>query len=261
MYVAINNYPNIDKYDLSSLKFCNSGAAPLPIEVQERFQEITGSKLVEGYGLSEASPVTHSNPAYGENRVGTIGLPWPDTEIKIVDSEDGNKILGIDEIGELCIRGPQIMKGYWNRPDETVIALRPDPDGGDPWLYTGDMSQMNADGYFEIVDRKKDMILGAGGFNVYPSEIEDVLYEFPKILEACAAGVEIPDKGERVKAFVVLKPGQTATAEEIIAFCKENLAPYKIPKFIEFRQELPKTMVGKILRRELIREHDEAMKK
>jgi long-chain acyl-CoA synthetase len=250
LYVAINNHPDVQKYDLSSLNACNSGAAPLPVEVQQRFHELTGARLVEGYGLSEASPVTHANPIYGENRIGTIGLPYPDTEVKIVDPDTGAE-LGAGEVGELCIRGPQVMKGYWNMPTETANTLRPDPAGGGPWLHTGDMSVMDADGYFKIVDRKKDMILGAGGFNIYPREVEDVLFEHPKVLEAAAIGVDVEGKGERVKIFVVLKPGQTATEEEMIAFCKENMAPYKVPKFVEFRDELPKTMVGKVLRRAL----------
>jgi long-chain acyl-CoA synthetase len=254
MYNAINNHPEVSKYDLSSLKACNSGAAPLPIEVQQRFHEITGARLVEGYGLSEASPVTHTNPIYGKSRIGTIGLPYPDTEVKIVDPESGTKVLGAGEEGELCIRGPQVMKGYWNMPTETANTLRPDPQGGGPWLYTGDMSRMDEDGYFQIVDRKKDMILGAGGYNIYPREIEDVLYEHPKVLEAAAAGIPLEGKGERVKIYVVLKEGETATEEEFIAFCKENLAPYKVPKFVEFRGELPKTLVGKILRRALVEE-------
>jgi long-chain acyl-CoA synthetase len=254
MYVAINNHPQVGEYDLGSIKACNSGAAALPVEVQERFQELTGARLVEGYGLSEASPITHANPIYGESRIGTIGLPWPDTEAKIVDVESGEKKLPVGEVGELCVRGPQVMKGYWNMPTETANALRPDPEGGDPWLHTGDLSTMDEDGYFRIVDRKKDMILGAGGFNVYPREIEEVLYEHPKVLEAAAVGIPVEGKGERVKAFVILKEGQTANQEEIIAFCRENLAPYKVPKFVEFRDELPKTMVGKILRRELVQE-------
>jgi long-chain acyl-CoA synthetase len=254
MYNAINNHPEVSKYDLSSLKACNSGAAPLPIEVQQRFQEITGARLVEGYGLSEASPVTHTNPIYGKSRIGTIGLPYPDTEVKIVDPESGTRVLGAGEEGELCIRGPQVMKGYWNMPTETANALRPDPQGGGPWLYTGDMARMDEDGYFQIVDRKKDMILGAGGYNIYPREIEDVLYEHPKVLEAAAAGIPLEGKGERVKIYVVLKADETATEEEFIAFCKENLAPYKVPKFVEFRDELPKTLVGKILRRALVEE-------
>ncbi|MBN1148104.1 MAG: long-chain fatty acid--CoA ligase [Anaerolineales bacterium] len=251
MYVAINNHPDVSKYDLNSIKSCCSGAAPLPVEVQKRFQELTGARLVEGYGLSEASPVTHGNPAYGENRIGTIGLPWPDTEARIVDLETGERALAPGEVGELCVRGPQVMKGYWNMPTETANVLVPDPDGGDPWLHTGDLAAMDADGYFKIVDRKKDMILGAGGFNVYPREIEDVLYEHPKVREAAVIGVPVEDKGERVKAFVVLKQGETATEEQLIEFCRQNLAPYKVPRFVEFRDDLPKTLVGKVLRREL----------
>jgi long-chain acyl-CoA synthetase len=171
-----------------------------------------------------------------------------------MDVETGETVLGVGEVGELCIRGPQVMRGYWNMPTETANTLRSDPEGGDPWLHTGDIAMMDEDGYFAIVDRKKDMILGAGGYNIYPREIEDVLYEHPKVQEAAAAGIFIPDKGERVKAFVVLKEGQTATEEEIIEFCRENMAPYKVPKFVEFRQDLPKTLVGKILRRELVEE-------
>ena len=252
MYVAINNHPDVNKYDLTSLKVCNSGAAPLPVEVQQRFQELTGARLIEGYGLSEATPVTHANPAYGESRIGTIGVPYPDTEVKIVDPVAGEKVMGIGETGELCIRGPQVMKGYWGMPTETANALRPDADGGNPWLYTGDLAIMDEDGYFQIVDRKKDMILGAGGYNVYPREIEDVLYEHPKVLEAAAAGIPVAGKGERVKVYIVLKEGETATKEEFLAFCQENLAPYKVPKFVEFRDDLPKTLVGKVLRRALV---------
>jgi len=254
MYIAINNYPDLSKYDVSSIKACISGAAGLPVEVQQRFQELTGARLVEGYGLSEATPVTHANPVFGENRVGTIGVPWPDTEVKIVDSVTGEKVLDVGEEGELCIRGPQVMKGYWNMPTETANTLRPDPEGGDPWLHTGDIAVMDKDGYFKIVDRKKDMILGAGGYNIYPREVEDVLYEHPQVLEVAAAGIPVEGKGERVKVYVVLKSGETATEEEIVAFCKENLAPYKVPKFVEFRDELPKTTVGKILRRVLVEE-------
>jgi len=254
MYVAINNHPELSKYDVSSIKACLSGAAGLPPEVQQRFQELTGARLVEGYGLSEASPVTHANPVFGENRVGTIGVPWPDTEVRIVDAETGESALGVGEAGELCIRGPQVMKGYWQMPTETANALRVHPEGGDPWLHTGDIAVMDADGYFQIVDRKKDMILGAGGYNIYPREVEDALYEHPKVLEVAAVGVPVAGKGERVKVYIVLKEGQTATEEEIIAFCRENLAPYKVPKFVEFRDELPKTMVGKILRRVLLEE-------
>jgi len=258
MYVAINNHPEVTKYELSSIKACCSGAAPLPVEVQQRFQELTGARLVEGYGLSEASPVTHGNPAYGECRIGTIGLPWPDTEVKIVDVDTGENEVGVGEVGELCVRGLQVMSGYWNMPSETANTLRADPKGGGPWLYTGDIAMMDVDGYFQIVDRKKDMILGAGGYNIYPREIEDVLYEHPKVLEAAAVGVLAGEKGERIKVFIVLKQGQTASEAEIIDFCKQNLAPYKVPKYVEFREQLPKTLVGKILRRELAREEVES---
>ena len=254
LYIAINNHPNVSKYDLTSLKACNSGAAPLPVEVQQRFQELTGARLVEGYGLSEASPVTHSNPIFGDCRLGTIGLPYPDTEVKIVDVDTGERVLGIGEVGELCIRGPQVMKGYWNMPTETANTLRPGPEGGDPWLHTGDIAVIDVDGYCQIVDRKKDMILGAGGYNIYPREIEDVLFEHPKVLEAGVAGVPVPGKGERVKAFIVLKPGETATEEEFFTFLKEKVAPYKVPRYIEFREELPKTITGKVLRRALVQE-------
>jgi long-chain acyl-CoA synthetase len=250
MYVAINNNADVaaGKYDLSCIESCISGAAGLPPEVQERFQQLTDGRLVEGYGLSEASPVTHVNPVYGGGRVGCIGIPVPDTLAKIVDLETGTKELPPGEIGELCIRGPQVMKGYWNIPTETANALR------DGWLHTGDIATMTPDGFFEIRDRKKDMILGAGGYNVYPREIEDVLYMHPKVREAVAAGVPMGDRGERVKVWIVPKEGETITKEEILAFCKDNLAPYKQPRFVEFRDELPKTIVGKMLRRVLVAE-------
>jgi len=250
MYVSVTNHPDIKKYDVSSIRACISGAAGLPPEVQEGFEKLTGGKLVEGYGLSEATPVTHCNPIYGKRKEGSwIGVPMPDTEAVIMDIETGEKILGVDDIGELCIRGPQVMKGYWNMPTETANALR------DGWLHTGDIARMAPDGFFQIVDRKKDMILGTGGYNIYPREVEDVLYEHPKVLEAAVAGVPVgQEKGERVKAYVVLKPGETATEEELLAYCRENLAYYKVPKFIEFRDDLPKTMVGKILRRVLVEE-------
>jgi len=248
LYVSLINHPDINKYDVSSIKACISGAAPLPVEVQQKFQEITGGRLVEGYGLSEATPVTHANPIYGENRVGTIGLPFPSTEAKVMDAETGTQEMPVGEVGELVIRGPQVMKGYWQMPTETANVLR------DGWLYTGDMARMDADGYFQIVDRKKDMILGAGGFNIYPREVEEVLYQHPKVQECAVAGVPVKDKGERVKAFIVLKRGETSTEKEMIEFCRQNMARYKVPKFIEFRDELPKTMVGKVLRRVLVEE-------
>jgi long-chain acyl-CoA synthetase len=249
MYVAINNYPELEKFDVSSIRACISGAAPLPVEVQQKFQQLTGGRLVEGYGLSEATPVTHANPIFGENRIGTIGLPFPGTEAKIVDAETGEQDLAPGEVGELVVRGPQVMKGYWRMPTETANTLRRG------WLHTGDLAQMDEDGYFGIVDRKKDMILGSGGFNIYPREVEEVLYEHPKVKECTVVGVPVSaEKGERVKAFIVLKEGEAATEDEIMAFCRENLASYKVPKFIEFRDELPKTMVGKILRRVLLEE-------
>jgi long-chain acyl-CoA synthetase len=251
MYVALNNHPDLAKYDLSSLQACTSGAAPLPVEVQQRFQQITGGRLIEGYGLSEASPVTHGNPTYGDSRIGTVGIPWPDTDAMIVDLETGADVVPVGAEGELCVRGPQVMRGYWHMPTETANVLRDHGDGGPPWLHTGDIATMDEDGYFRIVDRKKEMILGAGGFNVYPREVEEVLYEHPKVLEAAAVGVPAGDKGERIKAFVVLKPGETATEEELIAFCRQNLAPYKVPSYVGFRDQLPKTLVGKVLRRAL----------
>jgi long-chain acyl-CoA synthetase len=245
--VAFNNFPDIDKHDVRSIRACISGAAALPVEVQTRFQELTGAHLVEGYGLSEASPVTHGNPVYGKNKIGTIGLPWPDTEARIVDLETGTQDLPPGEIGELIIRGPQVMKGYWNMPQETAIALR------DGWLYTGDIARMDDEGYFQIVDRKKDMII-AGGFNIYPREVEEVLYEHPQVKEAVAAGIPDPYRGETVKAYIILKEGESATAEEVIQFCRGKMAKYKVPTAVEFRTELPKTIVGKILRRTLVAE-------
>ena len=243
MYIAILRNPKLAKYDLKSIKACVSGSAPLPNEVRHEFERVTGGKLVEGYGLTEASPVTHANPLDGLIKEG-IGIPWPDTDSKIVDLEDPSKDLPQGAVGELAIRGPQVMKGYWNKPDETAKVLH------DGWLLTGDIGRMDEDGYFYIVDRMMDMIL-CSGFNVYPREVEEVLYEHPAVQEAAAIGVADPYRGESVKAYIVLKPGMTATAEEIIAFCKDKLAPFKVPKQVAFEKELPKTMVGKVLRREL----------
>ncbi len=251
MYAAIINHPKVARYNLRSLKVCNSGAAPLPVEVQKRFGELTGARLIEGFGLSESSPITHSNTAYGENRIGTIGIPWPDTEARIVDADTGERVLPPGEVGELVVRGPQVMRGYWNQPAETAQVLRPDPAGGRPWLHTGDLAIMDKDGFFQIVDRKKDMILGAGGYNIYPREIEEVLYAHPKVREAAALGMPVPEKGEEVVAVIALKAGESACPEEIMAYCRQNLAPYKVPKRILFRADLPKTLVGKVLRRAL----------
>lgn len=251
MYVAINNYPHIGKFDLSSIRICISGAGPLHGEVQDRFEELTGGKLVEGYGLSEASPVTHCTPIYGERKKGSIGLPFPDTDVKIVDQETGQRELPVGEIGELAVRGPQVMLGYWKKEDETKNVLR------DGWLFTGDMARMDESGYFFIVDRKKDMIKTRGE-NVYPREVEEVLFRHPKIKEAVVVGIPDTFSVEAIKAYVVLKEREHATAEEIIDYCTKELAKFKIPKWIEFRKELPKTMVGKVLRRVLL---DEELKK
>jgi long-chain acyl-CoA synthetase len=253
LYMAINNYSDVGKYDLRSINACISGAAGLPPEVQEEFQRITGGKLVEGYGLSEATPVTHCNPIGSGGCIGTIGVPFPDTDCKIVDADTETETLGPGEPGVLCVSGPQVMKGYWGMPTETANVLRQD-EAGKVWLHTGDVAEMTKDGYFRIVDRKKDMILAAGGYNVYPREIEDVLYEHPKVMEAAAIGVPVGGSDQRAKAFIVLRPGETATQEEILEFCSERLAKYKVPKYVEFREDLPKTMVGKILRRELMEE-------
>ncbi|MFZ5651637.1 MAG: long-chain-fatty-acid--CoA ligase [Bacillota bacterium] len=243
IYVAIISSPDLKSYDLTSLRACLSGGAPLPLEVQVKFQELTGSKLVEGYGLSETSPVTHAN-RFDAKAEGSIGLPMPDTLCKIVDSENGETELPVGEVGEICVQGPQVMKGYWNKPEENEKVIR------DGWFYTGDIGRMDERGMAFIVDRKKELII-AGGYNIYPREVEEVLYEHPKIMEAAVAGVADPYRGETVKAFIVLKEGQTATDQEIIAFCKERLAAYKVPKLVEFKTELPKTMVGKILKRVL----------
>ncbi|MHB8757202.1 MAG: long-chain-fatty-acid--CoA ligase [Bacillota bacterium] len=247
MYVAVNHYPDAQDYNVRSIRSCVSGAAPLPVEVQSRFEELTGGTLVEGYGLSEASPVTHCNPLVGRRKPGAIGVPLPSTDCRIVDVDSGTKVLGVGEVGELCIRGPQVMSGYWNMPAETAEVLR------DGWLHTGDIARMDEDGFFYIVDRKKDMII-AGGFNVYPRDVEEVLYQHPKVQEAAVAGLPDEYLGESVKAYIVLKDGQTATAEEIIDFCKLRIARYKVPRQVEFRTELPKTAVGKVLRRILLEE-------
>ena len=248
MYMAMINHPQAKKYNISSIRVCSSGSAPMPIEAQKRFEELTGAKISEGYGLTEASPVTHANPFMGKRKIGSIGLPRPDTDAKIVDLETGEKDLPPGEEGELCIRGPQVMLGYWNRPEETAKTLR------HGWLYTGDIARVDEEGYFYIVDRKKDMII-CSGYNVYPREVEEVLYQHPKIQEACIVGVPDPYRGETVKAFVVLKEEEQATVEEIIEFCRKNMAKYKVPTLVEFRKELPKSHVGKVLRK-ILREEE-----
>jgi long-chain acyl-CoA synthetase len=252
MYIGIINHPDVSKYDLRSVKACISGAAPLPMDVQIKFGEITGGRLVEGYGLTEAAPVTHCNPIYGLRKAGSIGIPFPDVEAKIMDYDTlAEKPLG--EEGELWLRGPQVMTGYWQKPDETVKTVTPDG-----WLRTGDIAKTDEQGYFYIVDRLKDMI-NVSGYKVIPREVEEVLFTHPKVQEAVVAGVPDPVRGETVKAYIVLKPGETATADEIIAFCKKRLAGFKVPWQIEFRAELPKTMVGKFLRRVLVEQEKEKM--
>jgi long-chain acyl-CoA synthetase len=250
LYVNLLQHPDLQKYKLDSIRACISGAAPLPIEVQEQFESVSGGRIVEGYGLSETSPSTHSNPVYGKRKIGTIGVPLPDTQCKLVDVDDPSKAVKAPGPGELCLKGPQVMQGYWNRPDETEEVLR------DGWLYTGDIAEVDDEGYFKIVDRKKDMII-VGGFNVYPRDVEEVLYQHPKILECAVIGVRHPKSGETVKAFIVTKPGQTLTEDEVKQWCRDNLTAYKVPKLYEFRKELPKTMVGKVLRRALAEEERE----
>jgi long-chain acyl-CoA synthetase len=246
IYIALLNHPDIHKFDLSSIDCCISGSAALPVEVQEQFEKVTGGRLVEGYGLSEASPVTHANFLWDKRKTGSIGVPWPNTDAIIFSYENGG-IAVPNELGELAVRGPQIMKGYWNKKEETEATLK------DGWLLTGDIGYMDEEGYFYIVDRKKDMII-AGGFNIYPREIEEVLYEHEKVQEVVVAGVPDPYRGETVKAYIVLKENQDATTEEFNEYARQHLAAYKVPRIYEFRDELPKTAVGKILRRALIEE-------
>jgi long-chain acyl-CoA synthetase len=253
MYVAINNAVEKGGHDLSSIKACLSGAAALPLEVAERFERFSGGRLVEGYGLSESSPVAVANPIYGKRKAGTIGMPIPDTLARIADPDDPSRTMPAGEKGELALAGPQVMQGYWNQPDETAQVLR------DGWLLTGDMAVMDEEGYFSIVDRKKELII-AGGYNIYPREVEEVLYEHPKILEVCVAGVPDSYRGEIVKAFVVLRSGEQASTEEIREFAKTRLAAYKVPRAVEFRDELPKTLIGKVLRRALIEEEQAKQK-
>src|SRR5258705_436310 len=244
MYAAIINHPKVKSFDLSSVKRCVSGAAPLPVDTLRRFEELTGAVISEGFGLSETSPVTHSNPLLGRRKPGSIGVPLPDTDAKVVDIETGTQLMPTGETGELALAGPQIMAGYWNKPDETAGMIR------DGWLHTGDLARVDEDGYHYIVGRKKDMIL-CGGFNVYPDEIDRILAGHPAVVEAATIGIPDARRGETVKSFVVLKAGQQSSAEELIAFCRENLAPFKVPREIEFRPELPKSTVLKVLRREL----------
>ncbi|MBL8076521.1 MAG: long-chain fatty acid--CoA ligase [Anaerolineales bacterium] len=260
LYNGINNHPDVKagKYDLSSIKACISGSAPLMRETKEQFEKLTGGKVFEGYGLSEAPTATHCNPLEGENRTGSIGMPLPDVEVMLISLDDGETELKQGEIGEVVVHGPQVMKGYHNMPTETANSLRVLKDGK-TWLFTGDIARMDEDGYFYIVDRKKELIK-PGGFQVWPREVEEAISGHPKVLEVGVGGIPDPQRGETVKAWIVVKPGETLTEAELKAFCKEHLAPYKVPTHYEFRTELPKTTVGKILRRELVRQHKEGAK-
>jgi long-chain acyl-CoA synthetase len=254
MYNAINNYPDIGKHDLRSIRVCVSGSAPLLLDIKQKFEALSGGKLVEGFGMSEAPTVSHVNPIQGLNKEGAIGVPVPDVEARIISLDDEVTVLSQGEIGELVVRGPQVMFGYHNMPTETTNVLRQDPNdpNGAPWLYTGDIAKMDEDGYFYVVDRKKELIK-VGGFQVWPRDIEEALKQNPKVLKVAAAGVPDPQRGDEVvKAWVVLNPGQTATEDELKKFCEDKLVNYKRPKYIEFRDDLPETMVGKVLRRELV---------
>jgi long-chain acyl-CoA synthetase len=247
IYTAINNHKNRSRYDLSSIKFCISGGAPLPSEVKVAFERGTGCRLVEGYGLSEASPVTNCNPIAGVNKTGSIGLPLPGTTIELVSLEDGQTPVPTGERGELCVRGPQVMKGYWNRPEETAATLR------DGLLHTGDVAYMDEDGYFFIVDRIKDLIL-CSGFNVYPRNVEEAIHLHPAVAEVVVGGIPDAYRGQTVKAWIRLKDGETLDAEGLRAFLQDKLSTIEQPKQVEFRDELPKTLIGKLNRKALLEE-------
>ena len=247
MYTAINNYPNIKQFNLSSIRVCISGAGPLHVEVQKQFETLTGGRLVEGFGLSEASPVTHANLIHGKRKKASIGLPVPNTDARIVDLETGTKEVPCGEVGELVVKGPQVMQGYWNHKEETAKVIR------DGWLHTGDMAKQDEEGFFFIVDRKKDMIKTRGE-NVYPREVEEVLFRYDKVVDAVVVGLPDPFGGEKIKAYIVVKPGATVTTDELLDFCKQHLARFKVPQEIEVRTSLPKTIIGKVLRRVLVEE-------
>ena len=260
LYNGINNHPDVKagKYDLSSIKACISGSAALMRETKEEFERLTGGKVFEGFGMSEAPTAVTCNPLNGVNKTGSIGMPLPDVDMKIISLDDGETEMQLGEIGEIVVNGPQVMKGYHNMPTETANSLRQLKDGK-TWLFTGDIARMDEDGYFYIVDRKKELIK-PGGFQVWPREVEEAIMDNPKVLEVGVGGIPDPKSGETVKAWVVLKPGESMTEDELKEFCKERLAPYKVPRYVEFRTELPKTTVGKILRRELVRQHKEGGK-
>jgi long-chain acyl-CoA synthetase len=251
LYNAILNHPDVraGKIDLSSIKLCFSGAAALMAETKRQFEEKTGAMIVEGYSLTEGMMACCVNPVRGPKKLGSIGLPLPDVEVRIVDPEDSSRILGPNEVGEMLLRAPQYMAEYWNNPPETALTLQTHGEGG-PWVHTGDLAYMDDQGYIFLVDRKKDMIK-TSGFQVWPREIEEVLATHPAVHEVAVAGVPHPAKGEIAKAWIVLKPSAEATEEDLRSFCRERLAPYKVPGSVEFRTDLPKSMVGKVLRRML----------
>lgn len=251
MYIALLNHPDIRKTSMTSIKGCFSGSAPLPLEVIRKFEGVTGAAISEGFGLTEAAPITHANPFNGVRKVGSVGLPFPDTDCRIVDLAEGTTDVPVGQSGELLVRGPQVMKGYWKNPQETARTLK------DGWLFTGDIARMDEDGYFYIMDRKKDMVISSG-HNVYPREIEEVLYSHPKIKEACAIGLPHPSRGEQIKVFVVPAEKESVAAEELIEYCQTRLADYKLPTLFEFRKDLPKSDVGKILKKVL---REEELKK
>jgi long-chain acyl-CoA synthetase len=246
IYTAINHYKALHKYNLRSIKYCISGGAPLPVEVKHDFEKLTGCVLVEGYGLSETSPVTHCNPVEGENKAGSIGLPAPGTYVEIVSLDDRKTTLPQGEKGEICIRGPQVMLGYWHQPEETAMVMEQTPDG--VRLHTGDVGYLDEDGYTFIVDRIKDMI-AAGGFKIYPRHVEEAIYLHPAVEECIVAGVPDEYRGQTVKAFIKVRDGQALTKDDLTAFLKDKLSPIEMPKQVEFRDALPKTLIGKLSRK------------
>jgi long-chain acyl-CoA synthetase len=253
LFVSLLNHPKVGEYGLDRVRLFNSGGAPCPVEVLEEFERRIGRPLGEGYGLSETSPVTHSTPQLSFRKLGTIGLPFPDTDTKVVDVETGACELPYGEIGELCISGPQVMKGYWNKPEESANVLRKDASGK-VWFHTGDIARIDEDGYTSIVQRKKDMII-VDGYNVYPSDVESVLYSHPAVRLAAVIGIPDTYHGEVVKACIALKPGTSVTPDAIIAYCREGLTEYKVPRIVEIRDTLPMSAVGKILYRVMRDEH------
>jgi len=246
IFYGIMSHPDLEKYDLSSIDVCLSGAAPLPADIMDKFEAMTGTRITEFYGMTEMSAGATGNPV-GEGvvtKVGSVGVPLPETDMRIVDAETGTKEMPPGEAGEIIFKGPQVTSGYYMMPEETALNIR------DGWLYTGDIGKIDEDGYLYVVDRKKDMII-ASGYNIYPRDIDEVLYAHPKIAQACAIGVPDPYRGETVKAFVVTKPGETMTEQEVMDYCKTKLAAYKVPKIIEFIEQIPISSAGKVLRKEL----------